>query len=156
MIESTPGRPYTGYATDLLRVERNMVIRRRRLASALRENEIAPTVTNFPLLGVENCIFEPKAFEVPYSQSQYVPDYIINPHPRFAALTRNIRERRGKKVDIRVPLYHDLHTPEFKNRTNGNSKEIPYIHMDAMAFGMGMCCLVYTYYLIIRHITYLI
>lgn len=45
MVESTPSRPYTGYAADLLRIERNMVIRRRRLLSALRDNEIAPTVS---------------------------------------------------------------------------------------------------------------
>ena len=31
----------------------------------------------------------------------------------FAALTRNIRYRRGGKVDIKMPLYHDINTPEF-------------------------------------------
>ena len=31
MIESTPSRPYTGYAEDLLRVEKNMRLRRKRL-----------------------------------------------------------------------------------------------------------------------------
>lgn len=45
MVESTPSLPYSGYATDLLRIERNMVLRRRRLLSALNENEIAPTVS---------------------------------------------------------------------------------------------------------------
>ena len=32
---------------------------------------------------------------------------------RFAALTRNIRHRRGGKVDIKMPLFRDLRTPEF-------------------------------------------
>lgn len=32
---------------------------------------------------------------------------------RFAALTRNIRYRRGGKVDIKMPLYRDIRTPEF-------------------------------------------
>jgi hypothetical protein len=45
MIESTPSRPYGNYASDLLRVEKNMVLRRRRLLAALSANEIAPTVT---------------------------------------------------------------------------------------------------------------
>lgn len=45
MVESTPSRPYTGYASDLLRVERSMILRRRRLMHALKENEIAPTVS---------------------------------------------------------------------------------------------------------------
>eukprot|EP00438_Fugacium_kawagutii_P002573 Skav219261 [mRNA] locus=scaffold1380:6406:13059:- [translate_table: standard] len=44
----------------------------------------------------------------------------INPHPRFATLTGNIRRRRGAKVDIRVPLYQDIKTPEFKS-----SEEVP-------------------------------
>jgi glutamate--cysteine ligase catalytic subunit len=44
MVESTPAKPYSNYANDLLRVEKNMIIRRRRLMSALHENEIAPTV----------------------------------------------------------------------------------------------------------------
>lgn len=72
-----------------------------------------------------------------------MPDYIINPHPRFAALTRNIRERRGKKVDIRVPLFRDINTPEFQG--DSEKGEPPMIDMDAMAFGMGMCCLQVTF-----------
>ena len=42
----------------------------------------------------------------------------------FRALTRNIRKRRGEKVSIDVP---------------------PTIHMDAMGFGMGSCCLQVTF-----------
>lgn len=52
MIESTPSRPYTNYASDLLRVERNMVLRRRRLLSVLQENEIAPTVIHLIILSI--------------------------------------------------------------------------------------------------------
>jgi glutamate--cysteine ligase catalytic subunit len=47
MIESTPSRPYNQYVSDLLRVERNMLLRRRRLISVLAPNEIAPTVRDF-------------------------------------------------------------------------------------------------------------
>ncbi len=150
MIESTPSRPYSHYATDLLRIERNMVLRRRRLLSVLNENEIIPTVRTssnaagvgkfpvnlsfsvffsqipcFPLLGVGDYIHDPKPFEAPHSQSLFIPDYIINPHPRFAALTRNIRERRGEKVDIQVPLFRDEYTPEFLvNDLSPDSKSI--------------------------------
>lgn len=48
-----------------------------------------------------------------YSQSQFVADECINPHPRFGTLTRNIRMRRGSKVDIRMPLFRDTNTAEF-------------------------------------------
>ena len=44
MIESTPSRPYNKFASDLLRVERNMIVRRRRLLSVLAPDEIAPYV----------------------------------------------------------------------------------------------------------------
>lgn len=156
MIESTPSRPYTNYASELLRVERNMVMRRRRLLSVLADNEIAPTVTCFPLLGAGSFIDGEISMDAPHSLSIYVPDSIINPHPRFAALTTNIRTRRGKKVDIRVPLFQDKNTPEFTAELmkDGGPKTLPAgmnwetstdIHMDAMAFGMGMCCLQVTF-----------
>eukprot|EP01035_Chromulina_nebulosa_P016859 gene16859-22346_t len=154
MIESTPSRPYSNYASDLLFVERNMILRRRRLLSVLSENEIAPTVTCFPLLGVGDFIANSNEFSSPFSFSIYLPDYVINPHPRFAALTENIRWRRQSKVDIRIPLYHDLYTPEFLPTENTLTNNYPsgftlenddYIHMDCMGFGMGMCCLQVTF-----------
>eukprot|EP01038_Epipyxis_sp_PR26KG_P007917 gene7917-10747_t len=158
MIESTPSRPYNNYVSDLLRVERNMILRRRRLLAMIGDDKIAPTVTCFPMLGVGDFIHDPLPFDAPFSLSIYVPDYIINPHPRFAALTENIRTRRGSKVDIRVPLFHDIYTPEFniknsevKNSVHDNKQngvileEDQSIHMDCMAFGMGMCCLQVTF-----------
>lgn len=59
-------------------------------------------------------------------------------------------------MDIQVPLYRDSHTPEFiREATNDNDgaaaagsyvddiiEPDTNIHMDAMGFGMGMCCLV--------------
>lgn len=109
-------------------------------------------MTCFPLLGVGDFIDKPKPFAAPYSKSDFIPDYIINPHPRFAALTTNIRSRRGTKVDIQVPLFRDRNTPEFRPEgAEQGPVELPEgyklepdtnIHMDAMGFGMGMCCLV--------------
>jgi glutamate--cysteine ligase catalytic subunit len=142
------------------------------------------------LNGAGDFIDQPLKFSAPYSKSEYLPDYIVNPHPRFAALTCNIRERRGSKVDIQVPLYRDKFTPEYRQRRdtgdllkldptilnenrqrrdtsdglkieNGppSAEKRAYnvllppnykletdtnIHMDAMGFGMGMCCLVST------------
>ena len=50
------------------------------------------------------------------------------------ALTRNIRARRGEKVNIQVPTFKDTMT-----------SLPPTIHMDAMGFGMGSCCLQVTF-----------
>lgn len=66
-------------------------------------------------------------------------DKTINSHPRFSGLVKSIRERRGKKVEIKVPIYKDVAT----NMTEATADEpFPgYIYMDAMHFGMGQCCL---------------
>ena len=165
MIESTPSSPYSNYVTDLLRVERNMTLRRRRILSVLADNEIAPTVSSFPLMGVGN-FFHPALegdIQVPYSQSSFVSDKIINEHVRFSTLVQNIRTRRTSKVKIQVPLFHDLKTPEFLRQATAveggrlplDTEEVDStgyklepdlnINMDAMAFGMGMCCLQVTF-----------
>jgi glutamate--cysteine ligase catalytic subunit len=56
---------------------------------------------------------------------------------------KSIRERRGEKVKILIPLYQDKDT----NMCIPTSAE-PYpgqIYMDAMAFGMGCSCLQVTF-----------
>lgn len=116
MVEATPHRPYTGFTTDLLRVERNMRLRRKRILTVLKDNEIAPTVSAFPLIGAQGDDGTVPAVPVggPVTLSDYIGDGIINPHPRFGTLTANIRQRRGEKVNIRVPLFRDVNTPEYE------------------------------------------
>jgi len=141
MVEAIPADPYGGFTSDLRRVEANMRNRRARLLSVLDANEIAPTVVVFPLLGVGNF-----AGDFPtrgkYANSRYIPDEVINPHPRFRTLTQNIRNRRGSNVKIMVPLFKDKNTDTTPEEGAGGS---PGIHMDAMAFGMGCCCLQVTF-----------
>jgi len=67
------------------------------------------------------------------SASSQVSDSVIFPPPRFAALTKNIRCRRGNKVKIQRNIYQDRHTVEQE------------CDMDCMAYGMGSCCLQVTY-----------
>ncbi|KAI9916606.1 hypothetical protein PsorP6_018076 [Peronosclerospora sorghi] len=217
MIEGTPSAPYGGFTIDLCKVEGNMRLRRARLLALLKEDEIAPSVTAFPMMGVGDFTMPPSEPHGAVAMSDYVSDDVINPHPRFATLTRNIRQRRTRKVDIRVPIFQDVYTearlkeeqvgatwiaeksrPKYepkKDRTVSKSNESfesfptspssttnsddnaelksyplpsyerehknrllsvrdadhkpePYpgfIHMDAMVFGMGMCCLQVTF-----------
>ena len=73
------------------------------------------------------------------SKSNYLSDRIINKHPRFGNLTRNIRTRRGEKVEIKIPIYKDINT-----NINSVTEDEPfpgYVNMDAMGFGMGCCSL---------------
>jgi len=141
MLESTPRNPYGRNVTDLFAVERNMRLRRRRLLAALSDDEIAPYMVNFPLLGVGRFAEPWEAPRGPVANSECIPDNVINPHPRFGTLSRNIRTRRGANVDIRLPLFRDTHTPEY---SKGSALE-PVVKMDAMAYGMGCCCLQVTF-----------
>ncbi|CAH0516338.1 unnamed protein product [Peronospora belbahrii] len=207
MIEGTPSAPYGGFTSDLGKVEANMRLRRARLLALLHHDEIAPSVTAFPMMGVGDFTMPSSQSNGPVAESDYISDAVINPHPRFATLTRNIRQRRTRKVDIRVPIFPDVNTeakleeeqagvswnaeksrPKYESKNmvsvptdsfgsaptspsstsnsddNAESKSpvshcnLPaleldhkaepypgFIHMDAMAFGMGMCCLQVTF-----------
>lgn len=127
----------------------------------MEPHESPITLTTFPRLGTKDDFAIPN---YPVSgerlRSQFLPDEIANPHIRFPTLAANIRERRGRKVEINVPIFKDKNTPvPFKDPTvdyekhnwpedddvrNGAAKD-DHIYMDAMAFGMGSCCLQITF-----------
>ena len=79
----------------------------------------------------------------------YPDEAINNAHPRFKTLTRNIRERRGEKVIINVPIYVDSNTPrpfiESLPAAGSERSRPDQIYMDAMGFGMGCSCLQMTF-----------
>lgn len=62
-------------------------------------------------------------------------------------------------MDIRLPLFKDERTPEFlvdlpeaeKPKITTDAAGRPTIHMDAMAFGMGCCCLQVTFQVSCRY-----
>mmetsp|Transcript_8329 Transcript_8329/g.8226 ORF Transcript_8329/g.8226 Transcript_8329/m.8226 type:complete len:207 (-) Transcript_8329:921-1541(-) len=141
MIESVPKFPYNHFIQDLLTVEPKMVLRRMKMKTILQaiNPSLCPlSIPCFPLLGVGDDYFCPKEgpdFLNNASQSLYLDDRVMCPHPRFPTLTKGIVTRRGKPVNIKIPLFHDENT---------NPQDEPYpgfIHMDACGFGMGMCCL---------------
>ena len=126
MVEAVPRDPYGGFVSDLLLVEKSMQLRRMRIHAVLKDNEIAPSLSNFPMLGCSGYKHtNTNDVNGPIANSKYLPDNVINPHPRFGALTRNIRLRKEENVNIKVPFNNNNDT----------------LHMDAMAFGMGCCCL---------------
>ena len=77
----------------------------------LKEDETLVTLTMFPLLGAKKSFTDPHYdANGSVAQSLFLPDEIINEHPRFGTLTKNIRLRRGGKVCILVPLFLDENT----------------------------------------------
>ena len=159
MVEATPGQPYGSATSDLVKVEINMAKRRELIDSMLMDNESYLTCTVFPLMGVGQFTTRPYPVFGPVSQSQYVMDEIINEHPRFPALTANIRKRRGRKVEIKIPMWLDENTkgmakpaehgdmkyPELEKKEDALNLQTNFIYGDCMAFGMGSCCLQVTF-----------
>lgn len=110
MIEGTPGLPYRCYAADLVNVERNMALRRSEIAKLLLPSEAVLSITSFPRTGCGIYTSPPTIPFGPVARSFFTSDDVISPHPRFPTLTRNIRLRRGRKVNIEVPMFMDEHT----------------------------------------------
>lgn len=148
MIEGTPGRPYGGLLAHFNVVEANMRYRRQELSAMLKDGESVMSITNFPRLGCDNFTFpihQPRPNDpASANRSCYFPDEAIFPgHPRFKNLTRNIRLRRGEKVSIKLNVFKDTNT---KLPVEGSPAGEPdVVHMDAMGFGMGCCCLQLTF-----------
>lgn len=161
MLEGTPGSPYGSSLRDLLLVEPNMKLRRELAQKTMKSNEVPLTIVSYPRLGCQGEFLDPH--HEPNGdacRSLFVPDEIINPHARFPTLTANIRRRRGSKVAINMPIFKDRNTPspfidptipwdrdifpEDKEAKEGAAKP-DHIYMDAMAFGMGCCCLQITF-----------
>ena len=83
-----------------------------------KDGETILSFSSFPLLGVgDYTVPSPPSDWTPGSsevtKSLYIQDQIINPHPRFPFLSKNIRERRTTTVDINIPLFIDE-----KNKTS--------------------------------------
>lgn len=157
MIEGTPGKPYGALSSCFNVVEANMKARRFEVIELLEKDEKLLCLTSFPRLGCGNFTF-PNAETDPKKsalRSLFFPDAAVyGGHPRFKTLARNIRQRRGRKVVINVPIYRDVKTldPFVEDFSNlGDDGEaaaaaLPNnVYMDAMGFGMGCCCLQVTF-----------
>nr|OQO07273.1 Glutamate--cysteine ligase [Rachicladosporium sp. CCFEE 5018] len=160
MLEATPGEPWGIGFKNLLDVEPDMKWRRKIAKEHMEAREYPITLTTFPRLGNKDSLTPDYPISGPKLRSQFLPDEIANPHIRFPTLAANIRSRRGKKVELNVPVFVDTKTPRpFQDPTvdfemhnwpedddvrKGAAKE-DCIYMDAMAFGMGSCCLQITF-----------
>lgn len=160
MIEAVPKAPYDSLidAGELLSCEEKLHYRRFALQKFCKEKGVQiVSLANAPSLGTPNHIqFEDSDYNklvkenmnnLPEinesSKSRFAVDKSINNHPRFSGLVKSIRERRGEKVDIRVPIFKDE-----KTNVTVPTEDEPYpgqIYMDSMHFGMGQCCLQITY-----------
>jgi len=159
MVEGTPGKPYKGSMRYFNTVEHNMRLRRQELENLLDKDEICVSISTFPRLGCPD-FTDPSTSPDPenpdnFSKSLFWPSKAtFLGHPRFSRLSANIRERRGEKVAINVPIFKDVNTPQpfledfSKVDPTGEghkAAEPDHVYMDAMGFGMGLCCLQLTF-----------
>uniref|UniRef100_F6ZGZ0 Glutamate--cysteine ligase n=1 Tax=Ciona intestinalis TaxID=7719 RepID=F6ZGZ0_CIOIN len=149
-IESCPAKPYQGSLEHLATVEANMRFRRGQVKALLKPSEMLLSLTGSPRIGCNDFIGPPECVPRPIlspaSKSVYFPDCGITRHPRFPFLTRNIRERRGSKVEINIPIFKDTNTKcpfvEVFQDLESNTAAMPdHVYMDAMGFGMAQACL---------------
>ena len=141
MVEAVPTKPFSlGEISESVNILKSLQKRRNSLNEKLKfQNLGLLSLPSFPSLGGEQ-FFDSRKDELrdlideenyeeinESSNSKYVLDKLANPHNRFATLMRSIRERRGKKVEIRVPVFKDVNTEEGKTE----------LLLDAMHFGMG-------------------
>lgn len=157
MVEGTPGKPYGGMMAHFNLVEANMRLRRQELKKLLAENEFPLSLTAFPRLGCSpftDPVTTPTPTEGASHSLFYADEVIFQGHPRFRTLTRNIRQRRGQKVAINVPIYKDKNTPSpfiedlrqyGDDGTSQRAAKPDHIYMDCMGFGMGCSCLQVTF-----------
>ena len=82
-------------------------------------NHFITTMPNAPALGTKDCfnLEDPELEKLvaehqndlseinAFSHSRFTIDKTINSHPRFGGLVKSIREHRGEKVSIKVPLF---------------------------------------------------
>ena len=176
MVEGVPRHPYVLHSLDAcMDVIFNMRRRRMDISDAVKtlygaDAEVV-SLTSFPTMGSlqgREFIGRTSGQTPCYSKtskSPLFPDVAIGHHPRYDALTNNIRNRKGCRVAVTIPLFEDKNTDMFENAPVSNSAGelsawhvqrnmgLEYnpnpvkrsIYMDATGFGAGLCCLQTTF-----------
>ncbi|GBE61346.1 glutamate--cysteine ligase [Babesia ovata] len=112
MVEGTPGAPWVLDKDNTAEVFEWFRGARRHIRLGLESmgiTDVYPfTLTSFPLMGTPDSVSDHpmiKPPQEPVMRSEFCSDVLVNPHPRFVTLARNIRTRRGKKVRIQSPPF---------------------------------------------------
>ena len=128
MVEAVPTKPYNSLVDPevLLSCQDKLHERRHVLTDFFRQKGLQlVSTTNVCILGTNDHISLGNNQQLindvqshkgnfedlnKFSKSRFVLDETINSHPRFGGLVKSIRERRGTKVEIKVPIYQDEKT----------------------------------------------
>lgn len=135
LIEFMPRKPFSRFL-DFEEIYQHFKFANKNLNDNLDENSLLLMgMSTLPNLGTLNYFLpennrpvalEDRSFVNNWSKSTNFLDETITNHSRFKSLTMNVKNRSGKKPEIRVPVFQDKFTKE---------KEMVLDH-----FGFGMGC----------------
>ncbi|ODN93544.1 hypothetical protein L198_05409 [Cryptococcus wingfieldii CBS 7118] len=142
-IESTPGNPFSDAPSSLLSVEGDMRFRRQIIRRELQPSEILLTITSWPRMGVTDTAF---TTEEPMETKNQEDEDLEEQHVDVDKLTRGRSVRYSDTAVYRQAYRHEAAgAPPRRLSSEGKvylaSSGIPTIFMDAMAYGIGCCCL---------------
>ena len=133
-------------------------LRRAFIKKHLKSDACFMTLTGFGRLGARegSSCDNAQSLSDEIQRSQFLRDDMVSPHIRYRTIHAIIRSRRGRKVEVNVPVYrdkktawpfrdptvnYDLHRwPEDDDVRNGAVKE-NHIYMDSTLFGLAGCAL---------------
>ena len=126
----------------------------------MKHNEYPITLTNFPRFGLKHSTTPEYPSLGPQLKSQFISDETTTQRIRYISTAENVRARRGRKVQINVPIFRDdktpwpihdpsvdynLHTYPEDDEPRKGAALLNHIYMDAQPFGSGTCCLQVTF-----------
>ena len=133
MIEIIPGSPFERFL-DFNEIYSHYEFARKNLNQITEKDSVVVMgMSTLPQLATLNYYIPDSGRVTPikdrkiineFSKSDYFIDDTINNHSRFKSLTMNVRNRKGSKPKIRIPVFQDTKTKE---------KEVVLDH-----FGVGM------------------
>lgn len=142
MVEITPATPFAGlldfdeiwrHSCDVLNKLSDQATDKSKLLMGM---SIVPHIgtSSYYVKSDGNTVpMEARAKLNPYSQSETFLDETLTDHPRFKTCTETVVLRRGKKPEIKIPLYKDVNTT------------LSEVVLDHYGYGMGAASLQITF-----------
>lgn len=128
MVEAIPSPPYPLTVRSLLMLEPSMRLRRAKVQSLLPQDKYVTSQTAFPRLGLGDFVAPPPPRpldpDLSVTHSVFIPDELINPHPRFPTLVANIRTRRGANPVIQIPVFQDTYTGQGRRHHDAEQERV--------------------------------
>lgn len=142
MLETTLSKPFGGSPADLLKWQEDFAERRDLVEKVLDEYTALVTLPYCPHYGAKRTALHPRV-QNPVTWPCFISDDSIAPSVRYRSELSNFVQKRGKNVEVRLPLYIDKQTKpcELRNGQEKGCASKGSIFMDPTLFGATGCSL---------------